>query len=76
MCTQIERGKKKTKQNKVQWNKWHEKSCKLNRSCVHHVYKVTTKQKFFYSYTNFTFQLLGHINVLNPRGIGFKRYRV
>jgi hypothetical protein len=75
MCTQIERGKRNSsKLNKAQWNKWDDKSYKLNRSYVHQMFvcKVTAKHKFFYNYTNLTIQLLGHINVLNPRGIKFR----
>ncbi len=47
MCTQIERGKRNSsKPSKVQWSKWHEKTCKLNRSYVHQMClcKVATKQ--------------------------------
>jgi hypothetical protein len=75
MCTQIERGKRNSKKlNKVRWSKWHYKSYKLNKSSVHQMFicKVIAKHKFFYNYTNWTIQLLGHINVLNPRGIRFR----
>jgi hypothetical protein len=50
MCTQIERGKRNnSKLSKVQWSKWHETRCKLNKSYVHQmcVYKITPKQQFF-----------------------------
>jgi len=77
MCTQIETRKRNSnKLNKAQWSKWHDKSYKLNRNYVHHMFvcKITYKHKFFYNYKKIIIQLLGHINVLNPRGIRFRVY--